>query len=177
MLPARPKILAPLTFEAMKKPAHTRKRVQPHRWNFFSRFLSSAGITIASHNLVIQRILKLFSRLCYPARCRSHQTMFTAVVATATATIIHTHQAIPHSNGAGVGAGTCAGVGVGVGAGAGGSLGAGAGVGPGADAGIGSGATYPSEPMGWTCGRYPVTSIHPTNPTLTLASIISPITL
>ena len=53
MLPARPRMSPPLRAEAMKKPAHTRKRDQPQRWNLLSQFLLSADIAIASHNLVI----------------------------------------------------------------------------------------------------------------------------
>ena len=89
---------------------------------------------------------------------------FPTVVTTATATISQTHQGIPYSGGAGVGVSVGVGVGVGVGAGAG----------VGID--VGSGAIYFNEHMKRDWGRYPVISSQP-NPTLTLASIIFPITL
>lgn len=51
MLPTKFKVLWSLIFEATKKPAHTRNRIQPQRWNFLSRFPSSPGIVLVSHDL------------------------------------------------------------------------------------------------------------------------------
>ena len=48
----------PLTIPAaIKNPAHTRKRIQPQRWNFLSRFLFLTDIIVASGDLVIVRII------------------------------------------------------------------------------------------------------------------------
>ncbi len=116
---------------------------------------------------------------------------FTIVVTAESATISHTHQAILHSSGAGVGAGIGTGVvggtgvGVGIGVGVAGGTGVGVGIGVGVAGGtgvgvgdvVGSGAIYFNEPRNWVWGRYLVASSH-TNPTvastLTLASISSP---
>ena len=54
-LPTRLMMLPLSTLEAMKKPAHTRKRIQPSRWNFLSRFLSSEDIVVSPHNPVIMK--------------------------------------------------------------------------------------------------------------------------
>jgi len=99
---------------------------------------------------------------------------FTIVVAAESATISHTHQAILHSSGAGVGAGIGTGVvgGTGIGVGIGTGVAGGTGVVVG-DV-VGSGAIYFNEPTSWVWGRNLVASIH-TTPALTLASISSPI--
>ncbi len=45
----------PLTIPAaIKNPAHTRKRIQPQRWNFFSRL---TDIIVASDDLAIVKII------------------------------------------------------------------------------------------------------------------------
>ena len=40
--------------DAIKNPAHKRKRIHPQRWNFVSLFRSSDNISIASYSLVIR---------------------------------------------------------------------------------------------------------------------------
>ena len=57
-LPTRPKMLPPSTLEAMKKPAHTRKRIQPERWNFFSQFLLSADIADKVYQLRLLQAIR-----------------------------------------------------------------------------------------------------------------------
>ncbi len=74
------------------------------------------------------------------------------VVAMATPTISHTHQAMLHCGGVGVDGGV------------------------GNVVGLGAAEIYSSEPMSWDLGRYSVTSPQ-ANATLTLASTSSPITL
>jgi hypothetical protein len=60
ILPAIPRRSSTLILEAIKKPAHTTKRIQPARWNF-TGLRSSADTTITSHNLaVFKRITHLF---------------------------------------------------------------------------------------------------------------------
>ena len=51
MLPIRPRIFPSFTLEAIKKPAHIIKRIQPQRWNVISRFFSSTFIKLDAPNV------------------------------------------------------------------------------------------------------------------------------
>ena len=104
-----------------------------------------------------------------------------SVVATAAATITHTHHVMPGSGSTGSCAGSdVAGSGTGVFIGAGSGIGAFIGAGSGTDGDSGAGkapeAPYCTEPICWDWGKYSVTSNDPMA-NLTLASITSPNTL
>jgi hypothetical protein len=57
ILPARFSMLSASTLEAMKKPAHTKKRLQPKTPNFLSRLLWSLNILLPLRKLSIGEII------------------------------------------------------------------------------------------------------------------------